>query len=691
VNNKYTYKAFISYSHQDAKWASWLHRAIEGYRLPRKLVGTSTVTGVVPARVRPVFRDRDELSSASDLGSTVKQALSESENLIVVCSPGAVSSHWVNEEIREFARLGRQDRIFCVIVNGEPAANGAPSTCFPPVLTQIGLQEPLAADVRKWADGKHLSKLKLVSGLLGLPLDQLRRRDLQKRQKTWALAAVASIVLAAVLISAVTSRMTAQQRRDSGESLVAYKLNELRTVLNVTEDPAHLERLGTWDQQKLSRLIVSAGQGEGALENRALELREQGTADLRTGSVAQAMQKFQDSWALLAEAYRRDRGNLSTYFELGQAEYWIGHIYKNLGEFGAAEKSLTSYAEITRQLIIQEPENSEWVLEMAYALSNLGFLQTKLDANNPERALQLLQSALEYNQIALVLDPKNEYYQSELGQSHAYLADAQRGVCDLEGALQSRMKQVALEQEMLSRDSEDIKRLRRLAVAFSGLSVVEEELGNNEGARENLVKALSLIEPALLENPDNQRSVLFKLNRKQRLLVLVALAGDIQEALTAMDELDGDWQHLRHAIGTQDEYTSFYVYFLLDRAWLSRLSGAEDMAVKWLEQAIPLITGVLEKQPGEPYSGNQMVRAAFMLWEIKQELPAQSIMTLLPDYENHSGRTRACADASMAARKAVMLGQTDRARSLTEYLINKGYRDKRFMRFCKAYSLCEER
>ena len=103
--NQYKYRAFISYSHRDERWATWLHRALESYRLPRNLVGTKTTTGEVPKRLRPVFRDRDDLSSASDLGGTVKQALSDSENLIVVCSPDAAKSHWVNEEIRQFSSI----------------------------------------------------------------------------------------------------------------------------------------------------------------------------------------------------------------------------------------------------------------------------------------------------------------------------------------------------------------------------------------------------------------------------------------------------------------------------------------------------------------------------------------------------------------------------------------------------------
>jgi len=149
VNNNFKFKAYISYSHRNERWAAWLHTTLESYRVPRKLVGTSTAAGEVPARIRPVFRDRDDLSSASDLGDTVTQALSDSENMIVVCSPDAVASHWVNQEIREFASLGRQKQIFCVIVAGEPDGSEAGRACFPPALAEIGLRGSLAADVRK--------------------------------------------------------------------------------------------------------------------------------------------------------------------------------------------------------------------------------------------------------------------------------------------------------------------------------------------------------------------------------------------------------------------------------------------------------------------------------------------------------------------------------------------------------------
>lgn len=60
-----TYWAFISYSHRDARIASKLLRSLEAYPLPKQLVGTSTRMGPVPPRLKPIFRDRDELEAGA--------------------------------------------------------------------------------------------------------------------------------------------------------------------------------------------------------------------------------------------------------------------------------------------------------------------------------------------------------------------------------------------------------------------------------------------------------------------------------------------------------------------------------------------------------------------------------------------------------------------------------------------------
>lgn len=689
MSANYNYKAYISYNHRDSRWASWLHRTLESYRVPRKLVGTQTSTGHVPKRIKPVFLDRHDLSSSTDLSSTVKSALADSENLLVICSPAAVASNWVNEEILEFARLGRQKQIFCIIVDGEPTAETAGSACFPSALKAIGMHEPLAADVRQWADGKHLSRLKLIAGMLGLSLDQLRRRDLQKRQKIWASAMAASIFVAAILVLAITARMAAQQRRDSGESLVAYKLNELRTMLNVAQDPEGLPRLQQWDEQALASLIGDLEFKHDALVKAALQMRQQGIEKWQTGDLSPALEHFQQSWALLAQCYQLDRSDHSVFFELGQAEYWIGQTYMDLGELAEAENSFMSYAEITRRLILLQPKNAEWVLEMAYALTNLGNLQKSLDSNNPERALQFMQSSLEYNQIALVLDPTNDYYRSELGQSHANLADAQLNVCDLEGALLSRTEQVRLDRNLLQNEPDNVARMRHMAFALTGYATVKEYLGDDVKAIASLEESLRLFDALLAQNVDLHDTNTLALQRKHHLLWLIAKQGDTEAAWATSTTIAATWA--RHqGLKEQDLRANLsYASFLLDRAWLAHRMDEAGIADQLLDDVQQRLIPILGNKSLTRDAGNMLVQAAFRYWEMVGELPPNAVLSLLPEYIINSGRGRACVDASRAVIKALMLGQESVAHEFEQYLLQNGYREAHSMQVCKTYFLCE--
>jgi WD40 repeat protein len=208
----FKYWAFISYSHQDRAWADWLHKALETYRVPRRLVGRAHWSGNLPRRLAPIFRDRDELPSSANLSGEINNALRQSRYLIVVCSPQAVASRWVNEEVKYFKSLGRSQYVLPLVIGGEPDALLKPGSglaeCLPPAVRyeldasgEISQRraEPIAADARGGKDGRANAKLKLIAGLINVGLDELKQRERQRqfwRRVSAAAAVVALTVLA---------------------------------------------------------------------------------------------------------------------------------------------------------------------------------------------------------------------------------------------------------------------------------------------------------------------------------------------------------------------------------------------------------------------------------------------------------------------------------------------------------------
>ena len=172
AERKKDYFAFISYKSEDVEWAIWLQHELEHYHLPASFNGRSDVR----QDLRPVFRDINELS-AGNLPKQIKQALEHSQNLIVICSPQAAKSTWVNQEVESFITSGRVDRIFPFIVEGS-----SPSEFFPPAL--LGLpkdEERLGGDVGK--NGRDVAFVKIVAGMLGVSFDALWNRYEREKEE----------------------------------------------------------------------------------------------------------------------------------------------------------------------------------------------------------------------------------------------------------------------------------------------------------------------------------------------------------------------------------------------------------------------------------------------------------------------------------------------------------------------------
>jgi Metallo-beta-lactamase superfamily len=67
TQSAFRYWAFLSYSHRDEKWATWLHHALETCTGHKKLAPRERAGEPWPERLFPVFRDRDVLAGSADL------------------------------------------------------------------------------------------------------------------------------------------------------------------------------------------------------------------------------------------------------------------------------------------------------------------------------------------------------------------------------------------------------------------------------------------------------------------------------------------------------------------------------------------------------------------------------------------------------------------------------------------------
>jgi len=693
--SEYRYKAFLSYSHQDEVQAAWIHRALESYRVPRRLAGLEGEFGAIPDRLTPVFRDREELSSATDLSEKIRSALEESESLVVICSPASAQSRWVNEEIRQFRALGREDRIFCFIVDGDPQSDVPGIACFPPALLEqeSGLKhEPLAADIRKWADGKNLAKLKLVAGILGIRLDKLRQRELQRKRKVQAVAGFAIAAVIALAVFAFQKNLSEQQAREARQKDQENAEQMLSQFIDATkslEETADLQTRKTFNDVA-SNFLQNLNPDDLTIESkRSLGkiLQKQGETSYGEGHYQLAFNFFKESKDVLSSIYQENSLDQQAIFDLSQVEYYIGQLHIFQGRYSEAYDSFSAYRDASENLIRIDPQNVDWVMEMAYALSNLGFLEKNRDPPDSQNALNFYMDALHYVEQAILLD---ESRRSELADFHADLADARLDVCDLPGALSSRQHATELAEQYYLADPAN-NRLKGIhAFTLAGLANVQQMTGAIESALVNLQRSVDLLNQLYIED---RTRLLYRWNlltKSGRTAHLMSLNGQLDEAWAWFLQIEKQGQKL---IEDDKEATladtKLYTRFLIQFSDTSFRNGNRQKARILLDEATQRLQTALNANPKDHEALALLVLSDFNRWFQGDNMSAINGTTsvLMPD--EVSGEPQSCNEISLYARQALMSGDLDSARKYTSLLQSKGYADPEFMQLCEEYEICD--
>lgn len=498
----FKYTAFITYSHDDVKEAAWLQKALESYRLPKEFVASE---GYASRRLGKFFRDRSELPAGNDLALSIRSAIQNSRFLIVVCSPAAVKSQWVNKEIQEFRRCHGDKNILCMIVGGEPFAatvtGDEADECFPPGLGYQdqqdlrveGTPEPIAADIRHGANGRRLATIKLAAGLLGVGLDSLLKRDAQRRYRRMVRISIASaagmMIMAVLSIVAIDARNDEQMRRAEAEDLVEFMLGDLRDRLDAVGRLDVLDSVGEKAIEYYSRVDLDE-HSDDALGRRARAFHLLGEVEDLRGDMKAARSAFEEAHDSTEELVRRSQGDGNLIFDHAQSVFWVGYLNWRLGSFVEAEAAFLEYLSLANRLNELDSANTEWVAEAGHANLNLGTYS--LDTGAPSSAVEYFRTGLAIFQNVSRRDPGNLNWQSQVAQAHAWLADAYQA----DGALASASNQRAAEQQiyvqLLSTDPQNRDVQLSLVNSYRARSEILLQLGDVPAAVGDLVDAKSI-------------------------------------------------------------------------------------------------------------------------------------------------------------------------------------------------------
>jgi tetratricopeptide (TPR) repeat protein len=495
------YRGFVSYSHKDAGIGRLIHRRLEAYRLPGHLVGSETPRGPVPARLTPIFRDREELSAGESLSEQVQAALAASDCLLVLCSPNAKASKWVAKEIETFRALHPEKPVLAALIAGEP------DEAYPEPLTAHGA-EPVAADFRKGGDGRQLALLKLVAGMTGVGLDALVQRDAQRKLRGVMIvtlsALVGLLITALLLVAALRARAEADHQRAEAEGLVEFMLTDLRDRLKgvgrLDVMTAVNERaMGYYEQQgNLTKLPPES------LNRRARILHAMGEDDESKGELAAALKKFQEANRVTAAVLAKQPADPDALFAHAQSEFWLGQMHYFRNEPSAVLPRWTAYRDLTRRLVRAAPSDPRSMRELAYAEGNLCSLA--LDPpQNLDNAVSSCAVSLKGMQHVERMLPHDLRVKRDVANRRGWLATAYAARGDRRTALAERTAQVSIT-EALSKQLPEDKGIAEINLAAQiSMAQLLGEMGQTQKSQQRLIIAKRMQQQLERADPTNKR------------------------------------------------------------------------------------------------------------------------------------------------------------------------------------------
>ncbi len=581
------YDAFVSYSHaKDKPIAAALQSAIQRLGKPW-----------YRRRALRVFRDDTSLSATPSLWPSIEQALAQSRFLIVLASPEAAASPWVNKEVSWWLDHQSVETILVAVTDGELVWDNAVGDFIrregmplPPVLASRFATEPKWVDLRAYRDGADAGDARFTehaadfaAAIHGIPKEDLLSQEVRQQRRALRLAwsAAAALLMLAGLAGwqakvardherlaieqrniAEQQRQLAQEQRDRAErTLAAARATANTLIIDLAREfrdragmPRDLVRRILDRAHALQRQLIESGETAPELrQGEALALGDLMDVFLALGDTKAALETGGRLRAIMEALVASDPGNADWQRDLAAAYERMGGMLLAAGRRDDAVAEYNKSFAIIYKLTTSNPGNTELQRDLWLGHVRVGDLL--VTAGQRADALEQYRKSLAVIQKLTAIDPRNTDWQRGQAISYSKIGDLLLAAGQHEEALTEYRRSHVIREQLVDTDPGNTQWQRDLSVNHSRIGDILKAANRWEDALLEYRKALAIREKLAASDPGNthwQRDVgvsreqigdvLLIWKRPREALVEYRASLAIAEKLAAADPGNTEWQ-----------------------------------------------------------------------------------------------------------------------------------------------------
>jgi tetratricopeptide (TPR) repeat protein len=509
------YDAFVSYSHaKDKPIAAALQTVVQKLGKPW-----------YRRRALRVFRDDTSLSATPHLWPTIEQALGQSRFLILLASPEAAASPWVDKEVAYWLAHKGADTLLIALTDGELAWDNAvgdfgwrEAIPLPPALRGRFPVEPKWVDLCAYRDGVNPRDAKFTelaadfaAAIRGMPKEDLLSQELrqQRRALTLAWSAAGSLLFLASLAGwelkaaldaerlGTVQKQIAEQQRDRAEqertraehNFTAAKATVDKLITDIAVGLRDIEGIRV---QTVARVLdtvkgtveqlAARNQDDPALdETRGVMFGEFTQTYLRAGDRARALQSASEGLAAARRNAARQPEHAMWQRNIATGLVWIGILKLQAGDVRGAGTANEEALDIMRKLAARDPADTQWQADLADALDRSGRLRTQ---SGDFAGLQVIYAEeLEIRRKLVAARPERNDWKLLLAGALDRMGRLQVQAEQFAAASQTFSESLDVVRQLAARDPANTQWQRDLSIVLSSVGDLKRREGQLEGAQ----------------------------------------------------------------------------------------------------------------------------------------------------------------------------------------------------------------